>query len=331
MDADNAATDNSATNNAATVIIGQRVRPDCEQAFIKWQHALNDVASHYPGFIGAEVTAPTAVQPEWVVVYRFDSTANVAAWINSAARQDRLAAGQEFFDGPPTQQVLRGAAKPTDELVTVVVTHRVNPEDVDEFLAWQRRLEEAESTFHGYRGTELFRPIEGVQDNWTAMYRFDSAADLDAWLTSGERKQLLADGKRFDDFDLKTVDSSFGNWFAFGERGTETKPPSDLKTAIAVWVGLYPTVVLLTLAQFPLRLPLWLGMLVGNLLSSLAMTFLTMPYYVNPLLKKWLRPPANVPAARTNLRGIAIVTAVMAFWAVVFWVLTTQIWAPSRR
>src|SRR3984885_12300693 len=149
MTADNDKTDNDKTDNAATVIIGQRVRPDSEQEFIKWQQDLNDVASHYPGFIGAEVTAPTALQPDWVVVYRFDSTANVAAWINSPARQDRLAAGQQYFDGPPTQQVLGGAAKPTDELVTVVVTHRVNPEDVDEFLAWQRRLEEAESTFHG--------------------------------------------------------------------------------------------------------------------------------------------------------------------------------------
>jgi len=325
MTADHDKNDNDNTDNAATVIIGQRVRPGCEQEFIKWQHELNDVASHYPGFIGAEVTTPTAVQPDWVVVYRFDSTANVAAWINSAARQDRLAAGQQYFDGPPTQQVLGGAAKPTDELVTVVVTHRVNPEDVDEFLAWQRRLEAAESNFHGYRGTELFRPIEGVQDKWTAMYRFDTAADLDAWLTSGERKQLLAEGKRFDDFDLRTVDSSFGNWFAFGEKGTETKPPSDLKTSIAVWVGLYPTVVLLTLAQFPLRLPLWLGMLVGNLLSSLSMTYVTMPYYVNRLLKNWLQPPVNAPAARTNRRGIAIVTAAMVFWAVVFWFVTTQI------
>jgi antibiotic biosynthesis monooxygenase (ABM) superfamily enzyme len=322
------------TDNAATVVIGQRVRKGCEQAFVKWQHELNDVASHYPGFIGAEVTAPTGVQLEWVVVYRFDSTANVAAWINSAARQERLAAGREYLDGPPTQQVLGGAAKPTDELVTVVVTHRVNPGDVDEFLVWQRRLEVAESNFHGYRGTELFRPIEGVQDKWTAMYRFDSAADLDAWLTSDERKQLLADGKRFEDFELHTVDSSFGNWFVFDDRGTQSKPPSDLKTSIAVWVGLYPTVVLLTLAQFPLRLPLWAGMLVGNLLSSFTMTYVTMPYYVNPLLKRWLQPPANMPAAQmkqTNLRGIFIVVAAMVFWAVVFWFVTTEIWAPSRR
>src|SRR5262245_11717947 len=145
------------TDNAATVIIGQSVRAGSEKEFLRWQHELNNVASRYPGFIGAEITAPTAVQPDWVVVYRFDSVANVSAWINSAARQDRLAVGQQYLDRPPTQQVLGCAAKPTDELVTVVVTHRVRTEDVEEFLAWQDRLELAEGKFHGFRGSELFR------------------------------------------------------------------------------------------------------------------------------------------------------------------------------
>ncbi|MBV8965343.1 MAG: antibiotic biosynthesis monooxygenase, partial [Mycobacteriaceae bacterium] len=284
----------------------------------------------YPGFIGAEITAPTAVQPDWVVIYRFDSLANLGAWINSAARQDRLATGEQYFDGPATQQVLGGVAKPVDQLVTVVVTHRVDPEHVEEFLAWQNRLQLAESRFEGYRGSELFRPIEGMQDSWTAMYRYNTAADLDTWLTSRERKQLLKEGKQFRDFDLRTVDSSFGSWFAFDDDGAETKPPSDLKTSIAVWVGLYPTVVLLTLAQFPLRLPLWLGMLVGNLLSSMVMTFLTMPYYVNPLLKNWLQLPAGARTTRANLRGIAIIVALMVCWAVFFWLLTTRIWSTTR-
>src|SRR6185312_4796806 len=128
-------------DDSATVIIGQRVRPGCEQAFIQWQHELNDIASHYPGFIGAEVNAPTAMQPEWIVVYRFDSIANVGAWINSSARLEKVAVGKQYFDGPPTQQVLGGASKPTDQLVTVVVTHRVDPADVDDFLKWQHRLE----------------------------------------------------------------------------------------------------------------------------------------------------------------------------------------------
>ena len=63
----------------------------------------------------------------------------------------------------------------------------------------------------------LFRPVEGVQDEWTMLYRYDTAADLDRWLTSNERQQLLDEGKKFSDFRLRTIDNSFGSWFAFEE------------------------------------------------------------------------------------------------------------------
>ena len=185
--------------------------------------------------------------------------------------------------------------------MTVVVTHRVKPEDVDDFLAWQDRLRLAESKFDGFRGSEFFRPIEGVQDEWTALYRYATAENLDTWLKSDERQKLLAEGNKFSDFQLRTVDNSFGSWFAFDGDGVEAAPPSDTRTSIAVWAGLYPTVVILTLAVSPLHMPLWLGLLVGNLFSSFAMTFLTMPFYVNPLLKRWIRPPADAPRARTIL------------------------------
>jgi antibiotic biosynthesis monooxygenase (ABM) superfamily enzyme len=311
---------------AATVIIGERVRPGCEQEYIAWQHELNDAASRYPGFIAAEVTPPTAVQPDWAVIYRFDSVANVQAWMNSATRQKAVAVGQHYLAGPPTQQVVGGIAKPADQLVTVVVTHRVSPDDVDEFLAWQERLRLAESNFDGFRGTELFRPIEGVQDDWTAMYRYATAEDLRKWLISDERTKLLAEGKKFSDFRLRTVDNSFGSWFAFDENGNVAPPPSETKTSIAVWVGLYPTVVILTLLLSPLKMPLWLGMLIGNLLSSFAVSFLAMPYYVNPLLKRWLRPPPDEPKARNNWRGIGTVAALNLFWVVVFYLVTRVFW-----
>ncbi|MEU2156409.1 hypothetical protein ABZ532_15550 [Streptomyces sp. NPDC019396] len=76
----------------------------------------------------------------------------------------------------------------------------------------------------------------------------------------------------------------------------------------------------------PLNMPLWIGLLVGNLLSSFVMSFLTMPRYVNPLLRRWLRPSPDEPAAKTNLIGLGIVTALLAFWCVAFWLVTTQIW-----
>jgi uncharacterized protein len=313
-------------DNAATVIIGQRVRTGSEREFETWQRDMNSEAAKYPGFIGAEINPPTAVQPDWIVVYRFDSVAHVQAWINSSTRQNWLARGKPFVAGPGTQQVIGGGARATDPLVTVVVTHRVSKENVEDFLAWQDRLHAAESKFDGFRGSELFRPVEGVQDEWTALYRYETADDLDRWLVSKERKELLAEGEKFSDFHSKTIDNSFGSWFAFDEHGQQAPPPSDTKTSIAVWVGLYPTVVLLTLALSPLHMPLWLGMLVGNLLSSFAISFLVMPYYVNPLLKHWLRPPAGVPEAKTNWRGIGIVVAVMAFWTVVFYLVTRVFW-----
>ncbi|MCP9272103.1 antibiotic biosynthesis monooxygenase [Mycolicibacterium arenosum] len=307
---------------AATVIIGQKVRPGCEQEFEAWQVDVNSKAAAYPGFLGAEINPPTAVQSDWVVVYRFDSVAHVQAWINSATRQDLLASGERFFDGPGTQQVISGGARPTDQLVTVVVTHRVAPEYVDDFLAWQERLRLAELKFDGFRGTELFRPVEGVQDEWTALYRYENAADLDKWLISEERRALLAEGEKFSDFQSRTIDNSFGSWFAFDDQGNEAPPPSDFKTSIAVWVGLYPTVVLLTLALSPLHMPLWLGLLIGNLISSFAMSFITMPFYVNPLLKHWLRPPPNAPVARTNWRGLGICVVALATWTVIFYFVT---------
>ncbi|OUS95748.1 antibiotic biosynthesis monooxygenase [Rhodococcus sp. NCIMB 12038] len=315
------------TGNAATVIIGQKVRAGSEEAFEAWQRDMNAAASRYPGFLGAEISAPTAVQPDWVVVYRFDSVAHVQAWINSATRQERLDQGQPYFDGPATQQVITGGGvREADPLVTVVVTHRVRPEHVDDFLAWQDRLRLEESRFDGFRGSELFRPVEGVQDEWTALYRYDNAADLDTWLTSTKRQELLAEGEKFHDFELRTIDNSFGSWFAFDENGHEAPPPSETKTSVAVWVGLYPTVVILTLALSPLQMPLWLGLLVGNLLSSFIMSFVTMPYYVNRILGHWLRPAPGVPEAKMNRRGLAVVAGAMVFWVVVFYLVTTQFW-----
>ncbi|MGW0881866.1 antibiotic biosynthesis monooxygenase [Streptomyces sp. NPDC002671] len=312
---------------AATAIIGQKVLPGMEREFESWQKDLNTAASYYPGFLGAEISPPTPLQPDWVVVYRFDSVAHLQAWINSATRQTYLDVGAKYFDGPATQQVVSSGTQSLDPLVTVVVTHRVHPDQVDEFLAWQHRMVQEEGKFEGFRGTELFRPIEGLQEEWTTLYRYDSAEHLDAWLTSPQRQEILAEGEKFSDFKLRTIDNSFGSWFAFGGNGKEAPPPpSETRTSLAIWVGLYPTVVLLTLALSPLHLRLWIGLLVGNLLSSFIMSFLTMPYYVNPLLGRWLRPPPDEPAVRSNLRGLGVVAVAVALWAVVFYLVTVRFW-----
>jgi antibiotic biosynthesis monooxygenase (ABM) superfamily enzyme len=310
------------TENVVTIIFAQPVHRGVEKEFLAWQHEVNEAASGYPGFIGAEVVAPTDAQPDWVVIYRFDSHANLRGWLNSATRQEYLAAGGKYFDGTPTQQILGGVSKAADQLVTVVVTHHVRPEDTDAFLSWQGRLQLAQKKFHGYRGDELFRPIDGMQDEWTVLYRYDSVTSLEAWLTSDDRKELLDEGEKFRDFELKTVENSFGSWFAFDDKGNQAPPPSDIKTSFAVWVGIYPTVMLLMIAFSTFKMPLWLGTLTLNLCSSFILTFVTMPFYANVLLKRFLWPPDDEPTSRTNLRGAAIIVASLLFWAGIFYLIS---------
>lgn len=312
-------------DTAATAIIGRHLRPGCEQEYLAWEQGLKAVASKCPGFIDADIRRRTATQPDWAVVYRFDTTANLWAWLNSAVRAERIADGDRLFDGPATQHVIPGSARPPAQLVTTAVTHHVDPHHVDEFLRWQQRFPLAQSNFPGFRGQELFRPIDGLQDRLTVLDRYDTAADHGRWLSSPERQQLLAEGEHFGDFDLHNIDNPFGSWFPSDQNRTEA-PPSDTKTAIAVRVGLYPSVVLLTLALAPLKMALWLGTLVGTLVSSLFMTFVVMPYYVNPLLQHWLRPPPEVPKTRTTWRGIGVIAAVVAAWMLLIYLVTRVFW-----
>lgn len=306
----------------ATIIVGQPIRAGAADEFVQWQMGVTHEASQFPGYLSSDLTPPTEQQPDWTAVYRFDSIANARSWLDSSTHQDQLDRAATFFAGPGTRQILAGDHEVGQALVTVMATRRVPKDQVDEFLAWNSTVAESLRKFDGFRGVELFRPIEGVQDDWTISLKFDSAEHLDAWLTSDERARVLHSGP-FGDFTLRRIDHSFGNWFSLGDRAAP--PPSDFKTSIAVWLGLYPTVMFLTLLALPLQWPLWSGLLLGNLLSSFVMSYLTMPYYTNPILGWWLRPKRDAPQPRTNLLGIALVLLVNAVWVAIF-IALTKVW-----
>lgn len=305
-----------------SIIVGQSIKPGHDDDFVRWQRKLTDEASRFPGYLSSELNPPTGEQPDWTVIYRFDSVANAQHWLDSQARQNLIDKAAAFFDGPGTRQIIAEGSDADDALVTLVVTHSVPEDKVAEFLTWQTTVGESMRRFPGFRGTELFRPIQGVQDDWNICLKFDTAEHLDAWLTSEERRRLIRSAP-FGDFTMRSIDHSFGNWFSLGDRAAP--PTSNIKTAIAVWMGLYPTVMLLTLLAMPFHWPLWVNLLIGNLVSSFVMSYVTMPYYTNPTLRWWLRPRSDAPQPRTDMLGIAAVLAVNAFWAVIFIVLTEHI------
>lgn len=314
----------AAQSAPATVVLSQSVKPGRDEDFRRWQEGLNRAVASFDGFLGTEVVPPGGEDREWTVIYRFGSRPQLEQWLASSARAEHLDRGADLFDAPASQQVLIG--KPAEEFVTVVVSHPVDADQVEEFLAWQQRVIESERTFPGFGGSELFRPVPGAQDEWTTVFRFDTQEHLDGWLESPERKRLLEEGADFHEFELRRIASPFGSWFAFGDEG-EAEAPAQWKTALSVLVGLYPTVVLLTLGISEIWEDgkLWETLLLGNILSVSLLTWVVMPI-VTGALRFWLAPDPRQASPRLDALGAAVSVAFLTLAAIVFWLVTTQIW-----
>jgi hypothetical protein len=312
-----------AVGAVATVVISQRVRDARIEDFHRWQDEMNRTVAAFPGFLGTELVPPGEAGGEWTVLYRFGSKAQLEGWLSSSERTEMLGRGEGLFEGTASQQILIG--KRTEQ-VTVVVTHPVRPDRVDEFLQWQRRLDDAERTFPGFRGTELLPPVAGVQPDWTILYSFDTEEHLNNWLDSPQRKKMLEEGEQFGQFELHRVASPFGSWFS-GIAGGDAKGPAQWKTALSVLVGLYPTVVLLTLgiSEIWKHGKLWETLLLGNFLSVSLLTWVVMPV-VTRALAWWLEPDPDRSSPRLDAIGAAVSIAFLTLAALVFWAVTTQIW-----
>lgn len=322
---DTAKAEGAVAGGPATVVLGQQVKPGRGDDYQRWQDEVNGAASRFAGFLGTQVTPPVDEQGEWTVIYRFDSVPHLYEWLNSTTRQELLERGTGLFDTPGNQQVMVGDSD--EAMVTVVVSHPVSPEYEKEFLDWQKRINEAASKFPGHRGAELFRPVPGVQKDWTVVYRFASPRDLDRWLESDVHDQLIRQADHFRASTTRKFDSSFGSWFSFGGANALGGAPPDWKTALSVLVGLYPLVVVLTLIiGWVWQTDLWKALLLGNFLSVTLLTWVVMPI-VTKGLRFWLSPAPSAPEPRTNVLGVVVAVGCIFIAAVVFWLVTTVVWA----
>jgi uncharacterized protein len=314
----------TAAEGPATVVVEQRIKHGREDDVRRWQESVDQAVAPFTGYLGNDITT-AGPDGEWTVIYRFDSKPHLVSWLSSPERDEVISRGADLFDGTGSQHVL--IRDNAEDMVTIVVSHPVEKEAEQDFLDWQQRVTDAERTFPGFLGAELFRPVPGIQEEWTALYRFDTDEHVDAWLESRQRHALLEEGRRFSDFRLKRISSPFGSWFAADEAREGGRPPARWKTAFSVLVGLYPTVVLLTLAISEIWPdgPLWATLLLGNVLSVSLLTWVVMPI-VTRALRFWLAPETDEQYARVATQGAVASAAFLTLAALVFWLVTTQIW-----
>jgi antibiotic biosynthesis monooxygenase (ABM) superfamily enzyme len=217
----------------------------------------------------------------------------------------------------------RGALGILGPRVSTVVVQRVPADRVQTFLECQRGLTAAAERFAGYRDTELYPPPDDRHHDWVAVIHFNDNESLERWIDSPARaewiKKLRDD---IGDFQLKTLPSGFGAWFAGLETGPEGEPPPSWKIAMTVLLGLYPTVMVLAVLVGPYLSPLGmaLSMLISNTLSVALTQWVVIPPLMNAL-GPWLR--ANGPDKRVpSFGGLVLVWLLLGGLAVLFRVVT---------
>ncbi len=81
-----------------------------------------------------------------------------------------------------------------DPIPTIIVSRQVKPGLEREFERWNTRIREAAERWPGHLGSEAQPPDEAHPGEWVIVYRFATPEQLDAWMTSEERRILLDEG-----------------------------------------------------------------------------------------------------------------------------------------
>jgi antibiotic biosynthesis monooxygenase (ABM) superfamily enzyme len=264
----------------ATIVVQTRVRQETEAAFAAWQVETGRIVAEFPGFVEQTVMQPSPpAQVDWVILQRFVSKEAAVAWLNSEQRQKRLEGIAPMLAGRDDVHIVTdGDTGVLPGPVSAVMSTRVKPGKESAHRAWARRIAAAQSKAPGFQGHRIEAPIPNVQDHWLSIVRFDTEANLRAWLASPERQKLLPEASDFtEEFRARIVRTGFDQWFPAKAGGT---PPGAWKQNMLVLLLLYPVVFLFfTFVQAPLLtgragLPFAVALFIANAVSVLLLNYL---------------------------------------------------------
>jgi antibiotic biosynthesis monooxygenase (ABM) superfamily enzyme len=271
-----------------TTVVARRVLPESEDEFRAWDRRIRAAAGSYPGFLGSEVQPPNPSHPgEWVTVYSFATVEQLDAWLQSEQRRAFMIEVDPMIDGEAREQRVAGM-RTAPEPVTIVFSQCIAPQNYDEFVTLHDDAVKRLGEFPGFLGSELLLPVEGVQEDHVIVASFASRPDLDRWLESGTRREWVERIEQLVEGDRTyNVVGGFGGWFP--AQPSQPQGPKRWKQSIAVFIALFPTVLIITLIRGEVapNMNVVLAVFVGNVLGILALTYVLMPPLTR-LLHNWL-------------------------------------------
>jgi antibiotic biosynthesis monooxygenase (ABM) superfamily enzyme len=223
----------------AAVVITMRLRPGVEQEFSSWHAKISTAAAGCAGFISAEVSAAVmSDQQQWQIIQHFRDADSLHAWRQSEPYRDLLLKADSLVDWLDSNglRVEEATGDQADGPVTEVFTTRVKPDKVGDYQEWAARIHKAEAQFPGYRGGYLQPPVSANQPYWTSLVRFATAEQLDKWLNSDERRELLRDHDALvSSWESHHLPSAFAGWFP-ADQASGASPPAWKESMVVMLV-----------------------------------------------------------------------------------------------
>jgi len=313
----------ASADRAVTIVTQTRVRPEDAVAFANWQAGTSKVVAAFPGFIKQTVMPPSPpAQVDWVILQRFANLGAASGWLNSQERSRRITGVEAMLVGGDDVHIVRdGEAGVLPAPVSAVISTRIKPGQETAYRAWEQRIAAAQSRAPGFQGYRFEPPLPGVQDDWLAILRFDTEANLQAWLDSSERHRLLEEAKAFtEEYHARIVRTGFEQWFPL-PAGATAVPPA-WKQNMLVLLMLYPVVFLFgAFVQTPYLsgragLPFAIALFIGNVVSVLLLNYLVP--WVSNRFEWWLQPDGAHPR-RAEIGGAIVLVVLYALMVLVFW------------
>lgn len=290
------------------------IKPESKSAFVEWQGKFNAALAAFPGFISLEFSAPLSDKKGWLIVQRFANEEALTSWRESNEYHKLLAELKKLLNQDGLKESLTDASNQFGNVTEVFVTE-VNPARAKDYNVWLAKIHEVEAKFPGFRGTYVQSPNEGKGSHWITLLQFDSLANLEGWLESDERKELLQESSSMiSSLETHRVISPYAGWFGSIEKGGDV--PSPWKQAMLILLVLFPIVMieLKYLSPLTASLDVSLATFIGNAISVSLITFPMIPMAIW-CLSWWLQ--SHSP--RITILGTIMVSFLYLIEIALFW------------
>ena len=313
--------ENQGDGSSTVMLFHDRVDDDDDVKYRQWHQRVIEIAKQHDGLVDVDQHEPIPdVQDQWIQVITYDSIEHLKSLLDDPEFKSVLEKSKEAIGVPVYQQVV-ASAKKTAAPVTVVISQNLKPGFEEAYQKWQLEMDAAARKFPGFKGTELIKPVAGVQNEWVVVFRFDSAANLNAWFDSDVHDKLMQKAEPyFAKVKVRRVGRGFEDWFTSAS-GETTSIGAQIKMAMVVLLALYPLVMILTLFLVPQLSFLGFApsIFISNVLSVALLTWPIMPW-LSGTLKAWLEAKNSLKAPTTLIGGLGIVL-LYAIMVVIFYLI----------